>query len=154
MPEIVPKFVNLFKIIYYTTAYWAVGLTEEEYHIRKANYWIELENYRRAIRNYHKALKASEDSQVRAAMAWCYGEIGMIETCLQHYRTSYEANKHPSIALRLAYAELNMGNHAESSTLLQYVKDNRDKVHEEDAEEVAKLEESIRKEEDLPNKAL
>ena len=154
MPEIVPKFINLFKILYYSTAYWAVGLTEEEYHIRKANYWIELENYRRAIRNYQKALRASEDSQVRAAMAWCYGEIGMIETCLQHYRASYETNRHPSIAIRLAYAELNMGNHAESSKLLQYVKDNKEKVHKEDAEEVAKLEESIRKEANPSNKSL
>jgi tetratricopeptide (TPR) repeat protein len=154
MAEIATRFINVFKIVYYTTAYWAVGLTEEEYHIRKANYWIELENYRRAIRNYQKALKASEDSQVRAAMAWCYGEIGMIETCLQHYRTSYETNDHPSIALRLAYAELNHGNHEESSKLLQYVKDNADRMHEEDAEELTKLEEDIDKERNLPNKPL
>jgi len=87
-------------------------------------------------------------------MAWCYGELGMLETCLQHYRTSYETHKHPSIALRLAYAELNLGNHTESSMLLQYVKDNKDRLHEEDAEEVVQLEESINNERTLSNKAL
>ena len=154
MPEIASKFITISKLIYFTTAYWAVGLTEEEYHIRKANYWIELDNHRRAIRNYQKALKASEDSQVRAAMAWCYGEIGMLEACHQHYRTAYDTNSHPSIALRLAYAELNLGNLAESNTLLQYVKSNRDRLHEEDTEEIEQLEKSIRKERDLSNKAL
>ena len=153
MPGFLSRSLTLFKIVYFTTAYWAVGLTEEEYHIRKANYWLELENYRRAIRNYQKALKASEDSRVRAAMAWCYGELGMAETCLHHYRKAYETHGHPSIALRLAYAELHMGNITESGRLLDYVERNRERLHEEDAGEVERLERSIRKERDASDKA-
>jgi tetratricopeptide (TPR) repeat protein len=140
------KILNVIKIIYYTIAYFAVGLTVEEYHIRKANYWINLGNYRRAIRNYQKSLKESEDSEVRAAMAWCYSQIGMYETSLDHYRKAFERNRHPSIALRLAYAELNVGNLTESERLLKSIQPNIDKMHIDEIDEMKNLEKYINEE--------
>ena len=155
MADFLNKGLNLFKISYFTLIYWGVGLTEEEYHIRKAHYWINLENHRRAIRNYQKALKASEDSYVRATMAWCYGEIGMTEACLEHYRRSYDRYQRPSVALRLAYAELNMDNHEESENLLSYVKDNKDKLDTADTEDIPRLEKYLlEKKKNLSKKAL
>src|SRR2546422_774261 len=38
----------------------------------------------------------------RAYLAWCYAQLGMQESAVQHYRQAYTHNKHPTIALGLA----------------------------------------------------
>jgi len=139
MKSIAVRISNMSLIVFYTMAYWAVGLTEEEYHIRKANYWSELGNYRRAIRNYQKSLKSSEDSRVRAAMAWCYSAIGLLETSREHYRTAFQRNKAFDIVLGLAYAELNIENVEECRSLLQLLRVRAQTPTEQQAAEISRL---------------
>jgi tetratricopeptide (TPR) repeat protein len=139
MNALVLRISNLSLIFYYTVAYFAVGLTEEEYHIRKAGYWTELGSYRRAIRNYQKSLNCTEDSRVRAAMAWCYSEIGLIESSREHYRRAFERNRSFDIVLGLAYAELNLENYPQVQAMLDILKAEIGNPTEHQSSEIARL---------------
>src|SRR5438552_15418712 len=108
-----------FKIPYTILGYWLVGLSEEGYHITKGNIWADIGCYDWAIWNYERALRAGEDSTVRAAMGWCYGQLGMSQAALEQYRRAYERDKHPNIAIGLAFAEYVAGNVLESRALIE-----------------------------------
>jgi tetratricopeptide (TPR) repeat protein len=143
MNSVATRIANASMILFYTMAYWAVGLTEEEYHIRKAQYWIALGNHRRAIRNYQKSLKSSEDSRVRATMAWCYASIGLMESSREHYRRAFERNKTFDICLGLAYTEMNLENYEECERLIEFVRARTKTPTDQQSAEMAKLQEDL-----------
>jgi tetratricopeptide (TPR) repeat protein len=99
----------LLRVTYTTLAYWFVGLMPEENHCRKALAWMRIDAYRFAAWHWRKYLKYSEDSRARASLGWCYANLGMIESAVEHYRLAYARNKDPEIGLYLAQVELDFG---------------------------------------------
>jgi hypothetical protein len=55
--------------------------------------------------HFRKYLSYSNDARVRANLAWCYANLGMLQSAAQHYREAYARNKHPDVALGLAQVE-------------------------------------------------
>jgi hypothetical protein len=100
----------LLRVAYTTMAYWLVGLTPEENHWRKANAWALINAYRFAAWHCRKYLNYSEDSRARASLAWCYANLGMVESAAEHYRLAYARNKNPEIALYLALSRYHKEN--------------------------------------------
>ena len=92
----------LTRIAFTTVCYWLVGLTPEENHGTKGTAWASIHAYRWAAWHFRKYLKHSDDSWARAGLAWCYAELGMIESAVEHYRLAYARNKNPEIAIYLA----------------------------------------------------
>jgi tetratricopeptide (TPR) repeat protein len=92
------------QLCFLTLSYWLVGMADDYYYVSKAPAWCDLRGYSQAIRCFQKALRESEMAFVRASMAWCYAELGMTEQALAHYRAAYQRNKHPQIAVPLAWA--------------------------------------------------
>ena len=110
-----------FMLVFITLSYWLVGVPEENYRITKGNAWCDLRRYGCAIRNYEKALKEKEIPMVRAAVGWCYAQLGMNDSCVAHYRKAYQRSKSTEIALGLAFAEHSAGNWDESRQVLKEI---------------------------------
>jgi len=132
-----------FKISYTMSLNWLVGLLEEEYYIRKGNIWAGVEWYDRAVWNYERALRANEDSWVRAHMGWCYGQLGMSQAALEHYRRAYERNKHPRIAIGLAFNECAAGNLQESRVLIQQLRGRKNRLDPATTEQLERIESMV-----------
>jgi tetratricopeptide (TPR) repeat protein len=98
------------RVAFTTLANYLVGLTPEENHWRKGEAWGRIGAYRSAIWHFRKFLTYSEDSHVRAHLAWCYAQLGMHESAVQQYRQAYVRNKHAKVALGLAHVETELGN--------------------------------------------
>lgn len=97
------------RIAFTTICYWLVGLTPEENHGAKAAAWARIRRYHWAAWHYRKYLKYSEDSWARAGLGWCYANLGMTESAIEHYRLAYGRNKNPEIAIYLGHAEADLG---------------------------------------------
>jgi hypothetical protein len=121
----------LLRVAYTTLAYWLVGLTPEENHWRKADAWALINAYRFAAWHWRKYLKYSEDSGARASLAWCYANLGMVESAAEHYRLAYARNKNPEIALYLAQVELDFGNLAAAQSLIEDISPRRHELSKE-----------------------
>lgn len=57
--NLIKKLWTISKLFYLYTAYWLVGLTQEEFYIMKGNYCTDLHWNNLAIRSYEKAKVAS-----------------------------------------------------------------------------------------------
>jgi hypothetical protein len=135
-PSVLTYASALLRVAYTTMAYWLVGLTPEENHATKGLAWSRINAYRFAAWHWRKYLKYSEDSRARAQLAWCYANVGMIESAVEHYRLSYARNKDPEIALYLAQVELDFGNQAAARSLMEEISLRR---HELSAESLSTL---------------
>ena len=126
----------LARVAYTTLGNYLVGLTPEENHWQKGDAWSRVGAYRWAAWHFRKFLTYSDDPRVRAQLAWCYANLGMVESAVQHYRQAYARNKHPSVALGLAQLETHLGNVEAARALLASLAARR---HELDSEAVAVL---------------
>ena len=109
-PTLLTYLSALTRIAFTTACYWLVGLTPEDNHGMKGHSWARIGAYRWAAWHFRKYLKYSQDSWARASLAWCYGQLGLTESAVEHYRLAYARNKNPEIAVFLALAEANFGN--------------------------------------------
>jgi hypothetical protein len=130
-PNVLTYAGALLRVAYTTIAYWLVGLTPEENHAAKGQAWCRVNAYRFAAWHWRKYLKYSEDSRARASLAWCYANLGMLESAVEHYRLAYARNKDPEIALYLAQVELDFGNQASARSLMEEISPRRHELSEE-----------------------
>src|SRR6266850_2617174 len=98
------------RVAYTTLGNYLVGLTPEENHWKKGDAWGRVGAYRWAAWHFRRYLTYSDDPRVRAHLAWCYANLGMLESAAQHYRQAHSRNKHADIALGLAQLEIQLGN--------------------------------------------
>lgn len=117
-PSVFTYLCVLVRVAHTTLGNWLVGLTPEENHAIKGEAWARVTAYRWAAWHFRKYLKYSEDSRARASLAWCYAQLGMVESAIEHYRLAYARNRQPEIALYLAQAELDFGNPGAARALL------------------------------------
>jgi TolA-binding protein len=130
------------RVLYTTCCNWLVGLTPEENHWRKGEAWTRIGAYRLAAWHFRKFLTYSDDPQTRAYLAWCYAQLGMLESAAQHYRETYTRYKAPGLILTLAEIEADLGNVERARTLLGEL---RPKSQELPSESVGALEELERR---------
>jgi tetratricopeptide (TPR) repeat protein len=126
-----------------TMAYWLVGLTPKENHWRKANAWALINAYRFAAWRCRKYLNYREDSRARASLAWCYANLGMVESAAEHYRLAYARNKNPEIALYLAQVELDFGNLAAAQSLIEDISSRRHELSKESLSTLADVDDRL-----------
>jgi tetratricopeptide (TPR) repeat protein len=115
----IKKVWTLSKLFYLYTAYWLVGITEEEYYILKGNYCVDLRWNRMAIRSYEKARKESKDPRIFSMLGLCYLRIGNYDKSVENYRVAYEKFKDPKVAVGLAIAEYETGNINRSAEIIE-----------------------------------
>jgi|SRR5436309_1289902 len=136
-PAVLLTYVRVFaRLLFTTLSYWLVVTLPEENHWRKGDAWVRIGAYRWAAWHFRKFLKYNNDPRVKAHLGWCYAQMGMLDSAVEHYREAYARNKHPSIALCLAYAEAGVGNRDAAQAIVQQLITHR---HELSAEEVAEL---------------
>jgi tetratricopeptide (TPR) repeat protein len=107
------------RIAFTTICYWVVGLTPEENHGTKGAAWARIRCYRWAAWHFRQYLKHAESSWARAGLAWCYAQLGIIESAVEHYRLAYARNKDPEIAMYLSCTEAELGNLEEAQRLFE-----------------------------------
>ena len=106
------------RVLYTTCGNWLVGLTPEENHWAKGYAWTRIGAYRWAAWHFRKYLTYSDNPRVRADLAWCYAQLGMLESAAQHYREAYARYKGPEIILGLAEVEADLANVERARALL------------------------------------
>lgn len=129
------RFLTILKLFHLHAAYIFVGLEQEYFYLVRANYFADLKWYNFAIGNYKKALKKSNDPGIKAAVGWCYFQLGQMKKSVENYRKAYDKSKHPNIAIGLAYAEYNCGNIDECRKIVSTLPDSifeLDATHEKD----------------------
>ena len=126
----------LVRVAYTTLGNYLIGLMPEENHWRKGDAWSRVGAYRWAAWHFRKFLKYSDDPRVRAHLAWCYANLGMLDSAAQHYREAYARNKNPDVALGLAQLETELGNVEAARALVRALEPHR---HELSGEAVALL---------------
>jgi tetratricopeptide (TPR) repeat protein len=92
---------------------WRSGSEDRDLYETKGDYYSGAAWYVSAALAYHKALELSDDVDdlwLHAKLGWVYGRLDMDERSVRHYRTAYEKDKKPEIAVGLAFAEHAMGN--------------------------------------------
>jgi hypothetical protein len=124
------------RVAYTTLGNYLVGLTPEENHWRKGEAWSRVGAYRWAAWHFRKFLTYSDDPRVRPHLAWCYANLGLLDSAAQHYRQAYTRNKHPDVALGLAQIEVELGNVDAARALLNSLAARR---HELSSDAVALL---------------
>ncbi|WP_297765939.1 hypothetical protein [uncultured Muriicola sp.] len=130
---------NIIKLVYLYILYWVVGLDEEDFFIPKANYCAEIGWFKAAIESYTKALHETDDPRIRAAIGWCYAELGVNEKSVENYRIAYEKNNSPEIAIGLAFAEYSVGNLTEFRNIYKKLKSSELEVASEFKEQLKEL---------------
>jgi hypothetical protein len=98
------------RVVYTTLSNYLVGLTPEENHWRKGEAWGRVGAYRWTAWHFRKFLTYSDDPRVRPHLAWCYANIGMLESAVLHYREAYVRNRDPEVGLGLLQVETELGN--------------------------------------------
>lgn len=139
-PRVLTYAGALLRVAYTTIAYWFVGLTPEENHATKGQAWSRINAYRFAAWHWRKYLKYSEDSRARASLAWCYANLGMVESAVEHYRLAYARNRDPEIALYLAQVELDFGNITAARSLMTDISPRRHELSDEALSALADVE--------------
>ena len=130
------------RVLYTTCANWLVGLTPEENHWRKGEAWSRIGAYHWAAWHFRKFLTYSDDPRARAYLAWCYAQLGMLESAAKHYREAHARYKEPGLILTLAEIEADLGNVQRARALLGEL---RPKSQELPPESVGALEELERR---------
>ena len=115
----IKKLWTLSKLIYLYTAYWLVGITEEEYYNLKGNYCADLRWNGMAIRSYEKARKESKEPRIFSMLGLCYLRIGKYDKSVENYRIAYDKFKHPKVAVGLAITEYETGNINRSAEIIE-----------------------------------
>ena len=133
----------LVQLCFLTLCYRLAGMANDTYYVAKARAWCDLRAYPQAIRCLQKALRETEMAFIRAQMAWCYMELGMMEQAVVHYRAAYERSKHPYVALGLAWAEWHSGHAVESRALVEELRRSRFPLVADDTVWLNKLEEHL-----------
>jgi tetratricopeptide (TPR) repeat protein len=98
------------KLLYLHMAYFFVGMTEEQFHITKGNYFLDLHWFHRAIPNYQKALRETPDPMIHLTLGFCLMQIGKFHDSVKHYRIAYAKLNKSDVALGLAISEYETGN--------------------------------------------
>ena len=119
------------RVTYTTLGNYLVGLTPEENHWRKGEAWSRIGAYRLSVWHFRKFLTYSDDARARAYLAWCYAQLGMQESAVQHYRQAYTHDKHPTIALGLAQLETNLGNIDAARVLIENLESHRAELRDD-----------------------
>jgi hypothetical protein len=109
--------VTIARIVFVTASYWLVGILPEENHAKKGDAWARIHAFRWAAWHFRKYLKHSDDSFGHASLAWCYAQLGMLESAREHYRIAYVRRRRPDIGCALAHLELTTGNVAAARSL-------------------------------------
>ena len=130
-PTALTYLVCLAQIGFVTASYWLVGLLPEENHSKKGNAWARMSAYRWAAWHFRKYLKYSDDSFGRASLGWCYANLGMIDSAVQHYRLAYNRSKNADLACGLAQVELSAGNTVNARRLLAEISTRRHELSPE-----------------------
>lgn len=94
---------------YIELQYWLLGLTPEDYHSAMARAWEDWGNLERTAHHLSAYLGYSEDTQIRALLAYCRSRQGAWQQAAGEYATVIEKWPHPSMILGLAEAKLNLG---------------------------------------------
>ena len=115
----------LAKVTFTTLGSYLVGLTPEENHWQKGEAWSRVGAYRWAAWHFRKFLTYSDDPRGRPHLGWCYAQMGMLESAIEHYRQAYVRNKHPDVALGLAQLEAELGNVEAARALVQTLEPHR-----------------------------
>jgi hypothetical protein len=101
---------SLAKIAFVTAGYYLVGMLPEQNHWLKGDAWARIGAYRWAAWHFRKYLKYSDDSAGRMALGWCYLNLRMPESAVEHLRLAYHKDKRPEYGCYLAQGELDVGN--------------------------------------------
>ena len=105
------------RLIYAELQYWLIGLTPESYHSAKASAWEDLGNFKRAAKHLAAFLESSENSQIRALLAYCYSQMECWSDAAREYTTVIAIWPHPSFVLGLAEARFHLGDVAQAREL-------------------------------------
>ena len=116
------------QLAFVTAGYWLVGLLPEENHSKKGDAWARIGAYRWAAWHFRKYLKYSDDSFGHASLGWCYLNLGVLESAVQHYRLAYARSKRADIACSLAQVESYAGNDTNARALLAELSARRDEL--------------------------
>jgi len=135
----VSKFFTVLKFIYLYIAYWLVGLTEEDFYIKKGDYFADLGLYHSAIKYYQKAIKESEMYFLYALIGWCYLNIENDELALDNYRKAYEKIKKQYVTVPLASLEMKIGNKEHCEEVFKNIREERSELPEESLEHYDKV---------------
>lgn len=112
---------SLFKLIFLLLVFWRSDSEDRDLYEAKGDCYSGAAWYVSAALAYHKALELSDDPDnpsLHTKLGWAYSLLDMDERSLRHFRTAYEKDKNPEIAIGLAYAEHAMGNIDEFSSLV------------------------------------
>jgi hypothetical protein len=142
-PGVLTYLTSFVQIAFHTVAYWFVGSLPEDNHSRKGHAWAQIGAYRWAAWHFRKYLQYSDDSYGRASLGWCYANLGMTESAVQHYRLAYAHSKRPDIVCGLAHAELAAGNIAAARAMVAEIAARRQELTPELVAAFAHLEAEI-----------
>ena len=134
----------LARVAYTTLCNYLVGLTPEDNHWRKGDAWGRVGAYRWAAWHFRKFLTYGDDPRVRAQLGWCYANLGMLDSAVQHYREAYARNKHPDVALGLAQLETELGNVDAAQALVQALESHRHELRPEAIALLGSLEDALK----------
>ena len=109
---------SLVRIAFVTVGYYLVGMLPERNHWQKGHAWARIGAYEWAAWHFRKYLKYSDDGAGRWALGWCYANLGMPRSAVEHLRLAYDRNKRPECACHLAEVELDLGNQTEARSVL------------------------------------
>jgi thioredoxin-like negative regulator of GroEL len=122
------RLVPILKLIWTEVQYWMVGLTPETYHWSMAQAWEQLGDFRRAGRHFAGYLQNSENTQVRAMLAWCHTKNGSWSEAAKEYAKVLTLAKHPSLELGLAESYLELGQVENAQPLIDSVEKQADSL--------------------------
>ena len=142
-PTVLTYVAVLSEVMFWTVTYWLVGTLPEENHAKKGCAWSRVGAYRWAAWHFRKYLKHSDDSWGRASLAWCYQNLGLPESAVQHYRIAYSKARRADIACCLADAELSAGNVMAARKLAADLRSRREELSPELTSTFAELEEQL-----------
>jgi tetratricopeptide (TPR) repeat protein len=106
----------------------------EDFHLRKANYFLDLGWYHRAIHNYKKALKDHDDPRIHSVLGYCYSRIKAPLDSVQHYSRARDKMRDPRIDIGLANSEFDCGNIEKSEEIIQEVRSSNYRLDSKDVE--------------------
>jgi Flp pilus assembly protein TadD len=121
MPTRAGQLGSILSIAYTELQYWLLGLTPESYHWAQGSAWERLGRYRHAAHHLARYLQSSENTHVRALLAFCYVRIGSWADAAREYSAVLDVWPDPSIAINLAHAQLQLGNTAHARQLVALV---------------------------------
>ena len=137
------KFLIVIKLFFLYLLYWFVGLTPEDFYIRKATYLSDLNFNHSAIKYLEKALSDSKNPFIYALLGYCYLQEDKNELAVENYKIAYNKLKNASMKIGLAVAEFHNNNRDESLRLYSELINYQDKLTELDKHNFERLKELL-----------